>query len=358
MVGLDGDGGHVALGGPKQRALLAMLVLDGNAVVSRDRLIEGLWGERPPSDVEHALDVQVSALRRALAAGEAGRLVRRSPGYVLTVRAGEFDLDEFESLATEGRRLRADGHDHAAAEILGRALNLWRGPALSDVMSVPFAAEAARRLEERRLGAVEDRVDAQLATGDAPELCSELEALVAEHPFRERLIASLAVALYRAGRQAAALETIAAARRRFAEELGLQPGPALREVEAQILRDDPALLARPRRVGMSASVRTRRPPLRAVVAAVAALSLVIAGGAAVLHLARSDAARPALADVTGVGALALSSGDTLAAAQLPGAPAAIAADASGAWIADPDDNVVARVDPATGAVTARLTVAG
>src|SRR4051812_41331857 len=203
MVGLDGDGGPVALGGPKQRALLAMLALDANAVVSRDRLIEGLWGERPPSDVEHALDVQVSSLRRVLAAAEDGRLARRSPGYVLTVDPGELDLDEFESLAADGRRLRAAGRDRAAAEVLGRAVDLWRGPALGDVMSAPFTADAARRLEERRLAAIEDRVEAQLATGGGHDLESEVEGLVAEHPFRERLVASLAVALYRAGRQAA-----------------------------------------------------------------------------------------------------------------------------------------------------------
>src|SRR4051794_9445106 len=326
----DGDAGPVAPGGPKARALLAMLLLDANAVVSRDRLIEGLWGERPPSEVEHALDVQVSTLRRTLAAAQDGRLVRRAPGYVLTVRPGELDLDEFEALAAEGRRLRAQGHERAAADVLGRALDLWRGPPLADVMSVPFAAEAARRLEERRLATIEDRVEAQIADGGGQEQTSQLEALVAMHPFRERLVASLAVALYRAGHQAAALETIAAARRRFAAELGLDVGPGLRDVERRILDHDPGLTAARRR-----SAPRRARPRRSWLGAAAAIGVAAVAGLAVATAPSrpndSPAARNAALLVVDPRSATAERGIRLAAR-----PSAVTATATGTWVTEPD----------------------
>src|SRR3954454_3393311 len=197
------EGVALLLAGPKQRALLAILLLQANEVVSRDSLIEGLWGERPPPTASHTLDNYISRLRKAL--GEE-RLETRSPGYALRVEGGELDLDRFDLLVARGRGELAEGAATAAAETLRAALELWRGPALADLIFEPFASKEAPRLEEGRLGALEERIDADLAVGRDSELLPELDALVREHPWRERLLAQLMVALYRAGRQAAALE--------------------------------------------------------------------------------------------------------------------------------------------------------
>ena len=149
------DGYELLLGGPKQRALLAILLLHANEVVSRDRLADGLWGERPPSSVEHTLDNYVSRLRKAL---DPDRLIRRAPGYVLHVEPNELDSDRFEQLFRAGREALARGDATAASTALRTALGLWRGPALADVLEEPFAAAESGRLEERRLLAIEERI--------------------------------------------------------------------------------------------------------------------------------------------------------------------------------------------------------
>jgi DNA-binding SARP family transcriptional activator len=159
------DGREISLGGAKQRAVLAILLLDANHAVSRDRLIDGLWGERPPATAAHTLDSYVSRLRRML--GD-GRVERRPPGYVLRVDQGELDLDEFEALLAEGRAQLAQGAAGDAAQVLRAAIALWRGPALADVLYEPFAQREADRLEERRLIAIETRIDADLDLGEEP----------------------------------------------------------------------------------------------------------------------------------------------------------------------------------------------
>ena len=178
-VRAEHNGAALALRGPKQRGLLAIIALEANAVVSRDRLIEGLWGERPPPGVEHALDTQISLLRRALN-GNGARIARTAPGYALEIEPDAVDVHRFDRLAAAGRAALGAGRSGAAAALLREALALWRGPALADVISVPFAAAAARDLEERRIAAVEDRVEADLAMGCGPELVVELERLVAD----------------------------------------------------------------------------------------------------------------------------------------------------------------------------------
>ncbi len=232
------DGRELALGGPKQRGLLAILLLHANEVVSRDRLIDGLWGEQPPPTAAHTLDNYISRLRKLL--GE-GRISRRAPGYVLHVEADECDLDRFERLFALGRDELARGNAVDAEQTLRAALALWRGPALADVLYEPFASEHAERLEERRLMAHEERIDADLALGGGIELVPELEKIVGEHPLRERPLALLMLALYRAGRQAEALAAYQAGRRRLADELGLEPSPMLSALQKQILDHDPAL---------------------------------------------------------------------------------------------------------------------
>ena len=232
------EGGEVSLGGPKPRALLAVLLLHPNEVVPADRLIDELWGEDSPEDAAAALRVNVSRLRKALPQDV---LTTRSPGYVVRVEPDELDLHRFERLVDEGRSLLARGLAADASERLRDALSLWRGSALADFAYESFAQTAIARLEEIRLAALELRIDADLALGRHDELVGELEALVAEHPLRERLRRYLMTALYRSGRQAEALDAYQDARRALVDELGVDPSPALQELEQAILRQDPSL---------------------------------------------------------------------------------------------------------------------
>ncbi len=231
-------GAEVSLGGPKPRALLAVLLLHPNEVVPAGRLIDELWGEDSPDGAEGALRVTVSRLRTALARDV---LTTRSPGYLIRVEPDELDLHRFERLVDEGRGLLARGLATDASQRLRDGLSLWRGPALADFAYERFAQTAIARLEEIRLAAVELRIEADLTLGRHDELNGELEALVTEHPLRERLRRCLMTALYRSGRQAEALETYQDARRALVDELGIDPSPALRELERAILRQDPAL---------------------------------------------------------------------------------------------------------------------
>src|SRR5262249_13168329 len=194
-------GEGTALGGPKQRALLALLLLSANEVVSRDHLVDALWGERAPATAQRSLDSYVSRLRALLGPD---RIERRPPGYLLRVAPGELDLERFERLLAQGREAAAAGDATSARGRLQEALDVWRGPALADLLNEPFAAGEAQRLEERRMLALEDRIAADLELGRGPELVPELERLLVDQPFRERPVEQLMVALYRAGRQAEA----------------------------------------------------------------------------------------------------------------------------------------------------------
>jgi DNA-binding SARP family transcriptional activator len=247
------DGRELQLGGPKQRALLAILLLHANTVVSRDRLIEGVWGERPPPTADHTLDNYVSRLRKTL--GD-DRISRRPPGYVLHVHAHELDLERFRTLMETGRGQLARNEPTQAATTLRSALALWRGPALADVLYVPFASEEAQRLEDLRLSALENRIEADLELGSGAELVGELESLVRDHPFRERFLGQLMLALYSSGRQTEALSAFQNGRQRLAEELGLEPGPELHDLQRRILEHDETLRL-PRRRRPGASARTR-----------------------------------------------------------------------------------------------------
>jgi DNA-binding SARP family transcriptional activator len=222
------------LGGAKPRSLLAILLLHANQVLSTDRLIDELWGASPPATAAKSLQVMVSKLRKKL--GES-RLATHPPGYVLRVEPAALDLARFEQLVGEARQAAPE----SAARKLRQALALWRGPALADLAYEPFAQGEIARLEELRLAALDQRIDADLATRRHAELVGELEALVAEHPLHERLRCQLMLALYRSGRQADALDAYRAARRELTEELGLEPGEELKRLEQAILRQDPAL---------------------------------------------------------------------------------------------------------------------
>ena len=344
------DGRVVALGGPKPRALLAMLALHGNEVVSRDRLIDALWGDRPPRSVDQSLDTYVSRLRRALGKE---RLLRRSGGYVLSVGSNELDLYRFEALVQEARRASVAGDVRQAARLLREAQALWSGPALADVLYEPFASGEAARLEEKRLVAREDLFDAELAMGAGAELVAELERLAGEQPLRERLLGQLMLALYRAGRHAEALAALQAARHRLADELGLEPGPQLRELERQMLEHDPHLDV-PRLRARPIRGRPRWAlPVLALLAAVAAT-------AAAITLATGAGKGPPTphgvsSRLLSIGTRSGTVGNTI---DLTGSPAAVAFGAGSVWVADPGGQIVERVDPASGAVADRIAVAG
>jgi len=234
-------GAAVTPAGPKQRALLALLLLHPDEVVSVDRLIDGLWGEEPPATAASALRVHVAQLRKVLSGNGATRLATRSPGYVLEVDRDLVDVHRFERLHSEGNRALADGELSRAADAFRAALALWRGPALADLADAPFAPFVCMRLEESKLGCISGRIECSLGLGAGSELVPELESLVAEHPLHERFREQLMLALYRSGRQAEALEIYREARRRFASELGLEPGPELRRLERAILRQESTL---------------------------------------------------------------------------------------------------------------------
>lgn len=293
---LSEDGRPVELAGGRQRMLLALLLLHANEVVSTDRLIDGLWGERPPATAAKVLQNAVSQLRRAL--GES-LIVTRAPGYMLRVEPAAIDAHRFESLLEDGRRELAAGRPAGAAGTLREGLGLWRGQPLDEFAYQPFAEAEIARLEELRLRALEERIEADLALGRHADLVGELERLVAEHPLRERLRGQLMLALYRSGRQAEALQAYQDGRRLLAEELGLEPGAALQQLEKQILTQDPALAPPPTVPGPSEERRRepaavkeprRRLPRRALALGAVALAAAALALLAGFLLTRGDPA--------------------------------------------------------------------
>ncbi|MGH3079711.1 MAG: BTAD domain-containing putative transcriptional regulator [Gaiellaceae bacterium] len=234
-------GAPVAVGGAKARALLAFLLLQRGRVVARERLVDQLWGERPPKAVAAEVRVYVAKVRKALGPD---RLATRPDGYVLLADPEGVDADRFERAAREGSERLAAGDAESAARILAEALALWQGPVLADLADEPWVAAEAGRLEELRLAALEERLEADLALGRHARVVAELERLVAEQPYRERPRGQLMLALYRCGRQSEALELYRQTARVFAEELGIEPGPELRARERAILNHDPALRIR------------------------------------------------------------------------------------------------------------------
>ena len=237
-------GRPVALGGAKQRALLAILLLNPNRVVASDRLIEELWGETPPESATKGLQGYVSALRKVLDHGGGGArdvLVTRPPGYAILVEPEQLDLGRFERLRDEARDAVSSGDAARASETLREALALWRGPPLADLAYASFAQSEIDRLEELRLRSLEERIEADLALGRHADVIGELEGRIDQHPLREHLRRQLMLALYRSGRQAEALQVYQDARQALTEELGIEPGRELREVQRAILNQDASL---------------------------------------------------------------------------------------------------------------------
>ena len=239
-------GQSLAIGGARTRAVLALMLVNANRVVSADALADQLWPDLGADRAAANLQVRLSELRRALrSVGEAGRLETRPPGYVLHVGPDELDVLRFEALCAAGRDALAAGDPDGAVRLLDRSLALWRGTALADVDDTQFVSAEQARLEEERLAALELRIDALLHCGRHQQTIAELEMLTTRHPFRERLWYQRLLALYRSGRQAEALRAYRELRSALVGHLGIEPGSELRELEARILRQDPTLAYQP-----------------------------------------------------------------------------------------------------------------
>jgi DNA-binding SARP family transcriptional activator/basic membrane lipoprotein Med (substrate-binding protein (PBP1-ABC) superfamily) len=265
----------IALGGPKQRAVLALLLLQSDEVVSVGRLIDEVWGDNPPPSAGHSLEAYVSRLRSILA-GEGPALVRHGAGYSLRLNDGLLDSQTFAELAAEASEAAAENDDERAAELATRALALWRGPALADVALGPSSRAEAERLDELRLRVLEQRMDAELALEREAALIGELRVLVAQNPYRERFVAQLMLALYRTGRHADALDVYEKTRS-VLDDVGLQPSAELQQLSGQIVRQEPQLSRPASALQPDTNPRTRQSKARAIALAFgAALALVMA----------------------------------------------------------------------------------
>ena len=234
------DGEPIPLGGARQRALVALLLLRANEVVSRDRLIEDLWRDQAPETATNALAALVTRLRRVLPADV---LVTKPSGYSIEIDPHATDVGRFELLVEDGRRALAAAAYGDASDQLRDALSLWRGTPLADFTYEPFAEPAIVQLEELRITALESRIEADLALSRHSDLIGELQSLVIEHRLRERLRGQLMLALYRSGRQAEALETYREGRATLLDELGIDPSLELQDLERAILRQDASVAA-------------------------------------------------------------------------------------------------------------------
>jgi YVTN family beta-propeller protein len=345
----DDGGSRSPLGAGKQRAVLAFLLLHGNEVVPTERLIDELWGESPPETARKALQVYVSRLRKSLGAS---RIRTRGAGYVLELDPDELDLHRFERLVRAARQLREEGNQAGAATALREALALWNGPALADFTYEPFAQSEIPRLEELRLEAFEERIDADLALGHGADLVGELETLTAKHPYRERPRGQLMLALYRDGRQADALAVYQETRKLLVDELGIEPSPALQRLEGAVLRQEPALETvleqpeptvppnAPQPVPPKAG-RRRRWRLAAAGAGFA----LVAGALAVVLTRASEPDYLSRVDENAVGVIDAEAARIETQLRLPGRPSAIANGGGFVWVASEADGTVSRVEP-------------
>ena len=354
MEVLDADGLPVTPASGRLRALLALMLLHANEAVTAGRMIEGLWGEEAPLTATKVVQNLVSQLRKTLP----DRLETRGHSYVLHVEPGELDLERFQALVEQAHRCRASHDLEAASAKLGEAIALWRGPALADLSRERLALPEADWLEELRLTAVEERASVDLELGRGAELVGELEQLVREQPLRERLRGALMLALYRAGRQADALDAYRRGRASLVEQLGIEPGEELRRLEQAILRHDPELdppHATPKPA--TAGERAHRPGRRHA-SVVVGISLLVAAAvtAAVLELdhgAGAPVVRPDSVAVVDPG-----SGRVLSVIPVGSHPDAIAIGDGAAWVANADDGTLTRIDLTTRKVVSTIGIGG
>jgi DNA-binding SARP family transcriptional activator/streptogramin lyase len=343
ITGVSEDG----VRGLKQRALLTYLLLHAGEIIRTERLVDAVWGEHPPPTATAIVHGYVRKLRAALA-GTPAELVTRAPGYLLEVESDEIDVRYFERLAGEGRNAVRVGEWEEARTNLAEALSLWRGEPLADLPPEGFVGGERTRLEERRLEATLDRVDADLMLGRSGELVSELEALVRDHPFQERPRRQLMLALYRAGRQAEALTIYRDTRRLFVDELGIEPTRELQELEQAILRHDPslALTAGEGRVEQPQDTRAGGRPRRWLIAGLLAVPVAVAAVAIPLTLYEGSASAPRArpAKILATFDLAL--------------PACCGFGFGSVWAAGHHNQVVQRIDPDRNAAVRRIAPVG
>jgi DNA-binding SARP family transcriptional activator/ABC-type branched-subunit amino acid transport system substrate-binding protein/DNA-binding beta-propeller fold protein YncE len=368
-------GSRLEIGRGKERAVLAILLLHANEVVSSERLIDELWGEEPPATAAKSVQVYVSRLRKALAkAGPPGShnsvLLTRGGGYVLRVEAGQLDAETFQRGLAEGERSLASGDPAGASETLRRVLSLWRGPALADFAYEPFAELEIARLEELRLVAIDQRIGADLELGRHAAMVPELETLVAGHPLRERFWEQLMLALYRSGRQTEALQAYRRARHVLVEGAGLEPGEPLHSLERAILEHDPALAPAlssgdtRTRVdgGASAPSRTRRSLLLAFLVryrlALAACGAIVLGAAVIAAASqlrgstRDRSPSPGLLAPNTVGKIDPRTGAIAARRTVPGGAARLALAGDELWVGSDRSRTLSTIDTRSRAVSA------
>jgi YVTN family beta-propeller protein len=363
-------GVDVPLGSPKERALLAVLLLHQGAVVSRERLIDELWGESPPPTAEKALNVHVSQLRKALGPNGQATITTRHPGYAVVTGPEQLDATRFERLVADAQTQVSAGDVAFAAELLRDGLAIWRGPALAGIELESAGRNEANRLDELRLAAQMDRIDCDLARGSHEELIGELEALVADHPLRERLRGQLMLALYRSGRQADALGCYRQARETLVGELGIEPSPALQRLEKAILNHDRSLEA-PAGVTraetpfdhLPAERSPGRIPLRIGRVApsrrwLALASALIVGGIAAGVAVSHSSERPLLVPPNAVGVIDPHSDRVVATIRVGGRPGPLAYTNGTAWVANVKDLTLTRIEARTRHVVGATPLGG
>ena len=331
---------QIPLGAPKHRALLVLLLLRHGEPVSVESLAEELWAREPPATATKAVRVYVGELRKALGAEVISTV---GGGYAIPLDGYETDIGRFESLAREGQRRLREGDAQGAATMLREALGLWRGPALADFRYDDFAQQELTRLNEARAAALEARIGADLALGREDELVAELQALIREHPLRERLRGQLMLALYRTGRQAEALDVYREGRQQLVQELGIEPSRTLQELERAILAQDESIEVPRRRFPSRAR---RRPAL--LVALGGALVLAAVAAAVAISLTRSGEGEiSSVVQGNSLAAIDPATGRLVAEVPVGATPAAVAAGGGAVWVLNADDQTISRVDAQT-----------
>jgi DNA-binding SARP family transcriptional activator/streptogramin lyase len=338
------DGEVLPLGGPRQRAVLALLLLHANESVSRGALIEGVWGDRPPSTVGAALNVHLSKLRKLLTEAPDAALVTDLNGYTLRIDPERLDLYRFERLLREGRSSLTSGNPEEASAALDQALALWRGEPLAELALGPNVESSLGRLVELRLSGLEDSFEAALQLGRHAELVPELEPFVRGHPLREHARAQLMVALYRSGRQSEALQAYREVRALLAGELGLDPGPELQRLERAILVQDSSL-AVPSREGGIQRLRARRVPAAAVVAVVAVAAVLTLGPSGPRTEEPVALVDAVVARASDVAVVQPDTNKVVGRVPVGSSPALIREGDGSVWVADQVDLTVTEIDP-------------
>jgi peptide/nickel transport system substrate-binding protein len=346
------NGRRIAIEAPRQRALLALLLLRRGEPASPEQLANELWGEEAPARAVKTVQVYVAQLRKALGPGV---LVTHGRDYGLSLDGHLLDVEQFELLAAEGRRQLEEGQAAAAAQRLREALALWSGPPLADFSYDEFAQGVIARLEDERLAALEVRIEAELTLGRHEQLVPELRELVRDSPLRERLHAQLIVALYRCGRQAEALAAYQTTRRLLDGQLGIEPGRELQELEQAVLRQDRSLDAPSRSAAVLSRARRRGGVL---VLTGGALILIAAAASLMLVLVRGGRGAAVEVGPNSVAAIDPIRNAVVAAVPVGSKPGAIATGPGALWVANPDANSISRIDTATNQVRQTVEVGG